>query len=305
DEEQKRHVGKEPAGHGKVELQDGVDPQPACDSLVGERGVDVPVADHVGTALEGRPDHLFDMLGARGGEERGLGPGPHRRPVEDECAHSLAELGATRLAREDDVTALRGESRAQKLRLRRLARAVGSLEGHEHEPPRYAAAAREGGAAAGRANRDGPWSTSSRSPAPPPGAPARSQWRFWSLWRLLWQAESCSSTGRKRPARCRRPAVHPSRRRCPYGHAPASRCSSSTATESLTSPGTRRRSFSPAAIATPSRPTRRASSTRARSSCSGAAGNPRPSGWHATSRSPRLRRSTATSDAPTRTSRSS
>ena len=98
----------------------------------------------------------------------------------EEVVNTVVEEGA-RLAREDHVTPLCGEGCAQELRLRRLARAVGSLEGHEHEPPRYAATTPEGGAAVGRANRDGPCSTSSRSTGPLPGARARSQRLFSSL----------------------------------------------------------------------------------------------------------------------------
>src|SRR5256885_11921070 len=42
------------------------------------------------------------------------------------------------------------QRRSEQLSLRRLTRAVGSLEGHEHEPPRYAARAREERQHAGR-----------------------------------------------------------------------------------------------------------------------------------------------------------
>ena len=57
-----------------------VDPEPPGDALVGERGVDVAVADDGRAAVERGPDHLVDELRARGGKERRLGPGRHVAP---------------------------------------------------------------------------------------------------------------------------------------------------------------------------------------------------------------------------------
>ena len=65
-----------------------VDAEPARDSLVGERRVDVAVADDVRAALERRPDHALDELGARGREQRRLGPRRHLGPVEQQLAHA-------------------------------------------------------------------------------------------------------------------------------------------------------------------------------------------------------------------------
>ncbi len=50
----------------QVELEHAFDAEAARDPLVGERRVDVAVADDVGAAGEGRADHLVDELRARG-----------------------------------------------------------------------------------------------------------------------------------------------------------------------------------------------------------------------------------------------
>ena len=102
--------------------------------MVGERGVDVAVADDVGAALERGPDDALDELGARGRKQRSLGPGRQLVTVEQELADALAEVRPARLARADDLSTLRLEGLAQELGLRRLARAVQAFEGHEHQP---------------------------------------------------------------------------------------------------------------------------------------------------------------------------
>ena len=127
-----RPVGKQAADDGEVELEDGVDPEVAATALVGDRRVDVPVADDGCATLERGPDHLVDVLGASGGVERDLSPRRDVIAVEDEVAHLLAERRPARLAREHDVDALALERLGEEPRLGRLAGAVDALEGDEH-----------------------------------------------------------------------------------------------------------------------------------------------------------------------------
>ena len=83
--------GMTPADRGQVEVEHGVDPEPTRAALVGDRRVDVPVADDDGAARERRPDHLLDVLGARRGVQRRLGPRRDVAGVQDQVAHGLAE----------------------------------------------------------------------------------------------------------------------------------------------------------------------------------------------------------------------
>jgi hypothetical protein len=48
----------------QIELEHLVDAEAAPDALIGERGVDEPVADDVGATFERRPDHFLDVLRA-------------------------------------------------------------------------------------------------------------------------------------------------------------------------------------------------------------------------------------------------
>ena len=135
--QQERAVGKEPARSGEVQVEDSLEPELAANSLVRDRRVDVAVAYDRRATLEGRPDHLVDELRACRRIEQRLGPRGHVAAVEHEVAHLLAELGPARFARRDDLEAVRLEMCAQELRLRRLSRAVETLEGDEHRPPSY------------------------------------------------------------------------------------------------------------------------------------------------------------------------
>src|SRR5207244_309937 len=83
DEDEKRPVGEEPTHRVVVQLQNAVDPEPTGDSLVRERRVDVAVADHVFSRLEGGLDHLLDELGARRRKQRRLSPRGHVPPVQE------------------------------------------------------------------------------------------------------------------------------------------------------------------------------------------------------------------------------
>ena len=99
DDEQEGPVGKEAANRVEVQLEHALDAEAARDALVGERRVEVAVADDVRAPLERGPDHLGHELGAGGREERRLGPRRDLVAAEDELAHALAELRPAGLAR--------------------------------------------------------------------------------------------------------------------------------------------------------------------------------------------------------------
>src|SRR3954453_21175939 len=110
DKEQVRAIREHSARRVQVELQDALEAEAARDPLVGERGVEVAVADDVRPAGERRRDHGLDELGAGRGKERRLGPRGHVALVQEHLADAFTELGSARLAREDDLTAVRRES---------------------------------------------------------------------------------------------------------------------------------------------------------------------------------------------------
>jgi len=70
---------------------------------------------------------------ARGREHRRLRPGRHLRAVQHEPPQLLAEVGAARLAREDDVASKYPQVLFEQPRLGRLPRPVDPFEGHEHD----------------------------------------------------------------------------------------------------------------------------------------------------------------------------
>ena len=105
DDDQERSVGQQAARRQEVELEDALDAQAARQTLIGQRGVEVAVGDNVGAACERRADHLVDELGAGRGEERGLRPGGDPLAVQEDPTHLLTELGAPRLACENDLAA--------------------------------------------------------------------------------------------------------------------------------------------------------------------------------------------------------
>src|ERR687884_1084048 len=66
EEDEERAVGEEPLHRLEVQLQHALDAESARDSLVGERRVDVAVAEHIGAAVERGRDDLLDELRACG-----------------------------------------------------------------------------------------------------------------------------------------------------------------------------------------------------------------------------------------------
>ena len=132
DDQQKGPVGEQAARHGEVDLEHPLDPKAAREALVGERGVEVAVADDIGSAAERRADHLVDELRTRRAEERGLGP--RREPVapQEKLADALSDLRSTWLAGVDDLAPVRPKAVGQEPRLCTFPRAVDAFEGDEH-----------------------------------------------------------------------------------------------------------------------------------------------------------------------------
>ena len=113
-----------------------LDAEPAGDPLVGERRVEVAVADDVGATLERRPDHLGDMLGARPPQRAPL------RPRRSSRGRAGRGRGSPRRARCRPARASRRPRRAPAAvsagrpaarQLRGLAGAVEPFEGDEHQ----------------------------------------------------------------------------------------------------------------------------------------------------------------------------
>jgi UDP-glucose 4-epimerase len=115
-----------------VQLEHRLDAETARDALVDERRVQIAVADDIGAAREGRPDHVLGELGARRGKESGLGPGGHLAAVEQQLPDPLADRRPAGLPRRHDLVAVLRQIRTEELGLRRLPRAVHALERHEH-----------------------------------------------------------------------------------------------------------------------------------------------------------------------------
>ena len=92
--------GIKPLDGGEVELEHALEPETPRDSLIGDRRVDVAIADHRHSSRERGPDHLLDVLGSRGCVQRGLGPRRDVASVQHEVADLLPERRAARLARQ-------------------------------------------------------------------------------------------------------------------------------------------------------------------------------------------------------------
>ena len=92
--------GSSPLDGGQVELEHPLEAEAAGDALVGERGVDVAVAEHGRAAVERGPDHLVDVLGARGGERARPRPRARRRRRAGRARGPPLRARSPRLARE-------------------------------------------------------------------------------------------------------------------------------------------------------------------------------------------------------------
>src|SRR5829696_2666464 len=124
--QQDRHVGPDPAGRLVADLLDPVGSEPPRHPLIGDARIAEPVADDVLAPLARGSDHLRDELGARGAEEEELAQRVElERRILEQSADPLPCLRPARLTYEHDVVA---ERPGEQLGLRRLARAVDSLE---------------------------------------------------------------------------------------------------------------------------------------------------------------------------------
>src|SRR5262245_35707212 len=132
DQQKERHVRKDASDRVHVQREHTVDAEPARDALIGERRVEVAIADDVRAPLERRLDHLGHELGPRRGEQRCFRPRRDLRPVQDDLAHALPELRPARLPRQHDLAPRPLEVLPEKLRLRGSTGAVEALERHEH-----------------------------------------------------------------------------------------------------------------------------------------------------------------------------
>jgi hypothetical protein len=72
--DQEGPVWKQVPGRSEVELEDALHAEPTGKSLIGQRGIDVAIAEDVLAARLSRPDDLVDELGAGCREESSLGP---------------------------------------------------------------------------------------------------------------------------------------------------------------------------------------------------------------------------------------
>src|SRR6266516_3285040 len=135
DLEHEGDVREEAAGRDPIQLVDLVDAELARVALVGERRVDVQIRDHIVPGVERRRDHALDELGPGRREERGLRPGAHFHPLQEQAPHLLTERRAAGLPGGNDVASVGAERLRQELRLRGLAGPVQAFEGDEHRRP--------------------------------------------------------------------------------------------------------------------------------------------------------------------------
>jgi len=136
--EEERPVGAEPPHGPAVDRRDDVGRKPAAPSLVGERRVVEPVAQHEDPARERRLEDLGDVLPAVGLHEEELGKWvqPPRRGVEQDLPEPDADPGPSRLALENDVAPACAAELGRAARLRRLSGSFDSFERDEgHRKP--------------------------------------------------------------------------------------------------------------------------------------------------------------------------
>ena len=104
----------------------------AAEALIGERRIDVAIAEHPRTARERGLDHVVDELRARRVDDEGLGQRREHDARLDECrAQEIAERRATGFARRDDVRAARLECRREAREERRFAAPLDTLNRDE------------------------------------------------------------------------------------------------------------------------------------------------------------------------------
>src|SRR3954452_11362031 len=135
DDDEERPVREEPTGSCEVEVEHALEAEASSEALVGERRVDVPVADDGVPCAERRSDHTLDELGTGGCEQRRLRPRAHFHAVEQQPPDLLAEQRAAWLTGCDDLAAVGAQSLGEQVRLRGLAGTVHAFEGDEQSRP--------------------------------------------------------------------------------------------------------------------------------------------------------------------------
>ena len=136
--QEERQGRVEALGRPRAQGGDFVDAEGAGRALVGQRGVDVAVPQHDRSTLEGGADDRGDVVGAVGRVQEGLRARIHvLGAVLHKTADLRSQLGAARLAGDDDLTATALEPVAHGLDLRGLPGAVATFEGDEHSSRRH------------------------------------------------------------------------------------------------------------------------------------------------------------------------
>ena len=131
--EQHRGVGQQAAGAEVVDGAHGLGADAAHDALVDERAADEAVGDHGRAARQRGRDHVLDELRARGREQQRLGARARAAPCpRSTIARTLSPAGVPPGSRTSTTsTPARAQVLGEQPRLRRLARAVGTLERDE------------------------------------------------------------------------------------------------------------------------------------------------------------------------------
>uniref|UniRef100_A0A0S6YYI3 Uncharacterized protein n=1 Tax=Mizugakiibacter sediminis TaxID=1475481 RepID=A0A0S6YYI3_9GAMM len=137
--EQQRQVRLQVLGRPTLQLADARLRLAAAAALVGVAGVGEAVAQHPAARRQRGPDHLAHQLRARGEHQQQfrLGADAAQRGIEHQRAHRLAERRAARLARQQQVDAMRFEMVAQAGQQRALAGALAPFEGDESSAHRF------------------------------------------------------------------------------------------------------------------------------------------------------------------------
>src|SRR4051812_2899655 len=99
-------------------------------ALIGGRRVGEAVAHDPAPRLHRRTNDARDVVRPRGEQEQGFRRRIHRL-FEDCLAQPLGQLGAARLARQDDVASAGRKRVGDELHVTRLARAVDAFQGNE------------------------------------------------------------------------------------------------------------------------------------------------------------------------------
>ena len=128
-------VGQEVEAAEAVKVAHLVDPEPARLALIGQARIEEAVAQHPLPAVERGADRLVDMVGARRGEQQGLGARVPARLValQQQRADRLGIGAAAGLAGDDDRQPAPLERRGERVELGRLARPLPAFEADE--PP--------------------------------------------------------------------------------------------------------------------------------------------------------------------------